>query len=185
MQNKILLVVLAAVVLIGACKKNTPPKTFSKMNIKTSSSPEAKFPAGSQYALVKQTFDLSQHDEAAAINQRIQTALTNELAAKGYKTGDLADADFLVGYSLKVEQEMDDLMGLSKEQGNEWIAAILSPEGYAGGAFFVQIVDARKKKPVWMGVFNAEISLAEVSEQKKQDRVAYAVRELLRSFSSQ
>jgi hypothetical protein len=61
----------------------------------------------------------------------------------------------------------------------------LSPEGYASGAFFVQIVNARKKKPVWMGVFNAEISLAEVSEQKKQARIAYAVRELLKSFSPQ
>ncbi len=177
--------ILAAVILIGACRKNTPPKTLSNMNVKTSSSPEARFPAGSQYALVKQTFDMSQQGEAAAINQRIQTALTNELAAKGYNAGNPAEADFFVGYSLKVQQEMDDLMGLSKEQGNEWMAAILSPEGYASGAFFVQIVNARKKKPVWMGVFNAEISLAEVSEQKKQARIAYAVRELLKSFSPQ
>jgi hypothetical protein len=185
MISRTLFIILAAVIWAGGCDKDTPPKTFSNMNVKMSSNPEVKFSVGSQFALVKQAFDLSQNDDAAMINQRIQTALANELTAKGYKASDPADADFFVGYSLKVQQEMDDLMIISKEQGNEWIAAILSPEGYAGGALFVQIVDARKKIPVWLGVFNAEISLSTVSEEKKQERVAYAVRELLKSFSPQ
>lgn len=185
MRNKIVFVILAAAIATVGCKKNTPPKTFSNMTVKTSSSPDAKFPAGSQFALVKQVFDVSQVDEAARINQRIQTALVDELTAKGYKASDSAEADFLVGYSLKVAQEMDDLAMISQERGNEWIASILSPEGYAGGALFVQIVDPRKKAPVWLGIFNAEISLASVTEQKKQERVAYAVRELLKSFSPQ
>ena len=185
MTNKIVLLVIATAIIMAGCGKNKPPKTFSDMSIKTSSNPEVKYPAGSRYALIKQVFELSQNDEAAMINQRIQTALFNDLTTKGYRVSEPAEADFLVGYSLKVRQEVDILTTLSKEQGNEWIGGILSPENFAGGAFFVQIVDARKREPVWLGVFNAEISLAVVSEQKKQERVAYAVRELLKSFSPQ
>jgi len=138
MKKKVLLTILAAAVLVGGCDKDTPPKTFSNMSVKTSSNPEVKYPVGSLYALVKQTFDTNQdNDETARITLRIQMAMANELTAKGYKASDPADADFLVGYSLKAQQEIDDLMGISKEQGNEWIAAILSPEGYASGALFV------------------------------------------------
>ncbi len=185
MINKILFLVLAAAIAMTGCSKNKPPKTFSKMSVKTSCNPEVKYPAGSRYALVKQVFELSENNEAAMINQRIQTALFNELTTKGYQMGEPTEADFLVGYSLKVQQEMDSLEALSKEQGNEWMGGILSPENVAGGALFVQIVDARNRVPVWLGVFNAEISLAAVSEQKKQERVAYAIRELLKSFTPQ
>jgi len=47
------------------------------------------------------------------------------------------------------------------------------------------MIDAKSMEPVWLGVFNADITLASVSEQEKQERVNYAVRELLKPFPPQ
>ena len=74
------------------------------------------------------------------------------------------------------------LVGKSKIEGNEWISALVVPNDYVSGALLVQIIDAKSMEPAGLGVFNAYITLAFVSEQEKQERVGYAVRELLKTF---
>jgi hypothetical protein len=120
--------------------------------------------------------------EAAKVFQRIQTLLSSELKRKGYKPGEYAEINFFVAYTLQLQQQIDILVGKSKVQGNEWIVALVSPEDYVSGALLVQIIDAKSMEPVWLGVFNADVALSSVSEQKKQERVGYAVHELLKAF---
>ena len=56
------------------------------------------------------------------------------------------------------------------------------PNDYVTGALLVQIIDAKSMEPVWLGAFNADMTLTSVSEQEKQERVGYAVHELLKNF---
>ena len=163
-------------------KKAAVPQTLSNVNVRTSFSPNAKFPAGSKYAFVKFASDSEKDDEASMIYQRIQTALSGELKKKGYKPGEYAEINFFVAYTLQLQQQIDILVGKSKVQGNEWIVALVSPDDYVSGALLVQIIDAKSMEPVWLGVFNADIAITSVSEPEKQERVGYAVHELLKAF---
>ena len=175
-------VMILTVTGCSASKKAETPQTFSNVSVRTSYSPAAKFPAGSKYAFVKFASDSDLDDEAAMIAQRVQTALTNELKKKGYKPSEYTDISFFVAYTIGIQQQINILAAKSKVQGNDWITALVVPNDYVSGALLVQIIDAKSMEPVWLGVFNADITLAFVSEQEKQERVGYAVHELLKTF---
>ncbi len=185
MESKILSIILAVVIVVGGCsfeKKATEPQTLSNVSVRTSYSPNAKFPAGSKYAFVEFASDSEQGTEAGMINQRIRTSLSNELKKKGYKIGEYSDIGFFVAYTLQFQQQIDILVSKSKVQGNEWITALVVPNDYVSGALLVQIIDAKSMEPVWLGVFNADVALASVSEREKQERVGYAIHKLLQAF---
>lgn len=116
------------------------------------------------------------------IDQRIKTALSAELKKKGYKAGEYENVNFFVVYALGLQQQIDVLVAKSKVEGNEWITAVVAPNDYVNGALVVQVIDAKSMEPVWLGVFNADVALKSVSEPEKQERVKFAVGELLKSF---
>jgi ABC-type Fe3+-citrate transport system substrate-binding protein len=180
--QKMLLLVLP--LMICGCHRGekTVPKTMSNVGVTTSSAPSAKFPSGRKYAFVKPSFNIEDGSEAALIYQRIQKALTKELKSKRYKLSESADASMLVAYTVGIEQEINVLATKSKEHGNEWITAFVVPNDYITGALLVQIIDAKSFEPVWLGVVNADVTLASVSEKEKQARIGYAVHELLKTF---
>jgi hypothetical protein len=179
-----LLLVLCVLVMSGCNseKKSAVPQTFSNVNVVTAHSSAVQYPAGSKYAFVTYAADSDQKGEVALIDQRIQTALTDELKKKGYKPGEYSDVNFFVAYTFGLQQQIDVLVGKSKVQGNEWITAIVTPSDYVSGAVLVQIIDAKSMEPVWLGVINADVKLVAVSEKAKRERVGYAVRELLKNF---
>jgi hypothetical protein len=185
MESKAICIILTTCMVVGGCnlKNNaTVPQTLSNVAVRTSYSPDAKFPRGSKYAFLNFASVAEQGTEAAMIDKRIQTALSNELKKKGYKPGEYEQVNFLVAYTLGLQHQIDVLVGKSKVQGNEWIAAVVVPNDYVSGALLVQIVDAKSMEPVWLGAFNADVALASVSERQKQERVAFAVHELLKTF---
>jgi hypothetical protein len=174
----------AAVIIFGGCSSENKnvPQTLSNVNVTTSCSPVAKFPAGSKYAFVTFASDEGRGDAADQIDRRIQKALSDELKKKGYKAGEYSDINFFVAYTFGLQQQIDVLVGKSQVKGNEWISVVAMPKNYVNGALLVQIIDAKSMEPVWLGVVNADIRLVSVSEQAKRERVAYAVRELLNAF---
>jgi hypothetical protein len=185
MKAQVLLIVLTAIPLFCGCqsdKKATEPQTLSNVSVRTSYSPAATFPEGSKYAFVTMASDSDQNPEVAKVYRRIQTSLSKELKTKGYQAGEYADIRFFVVYTLGLQQQMDILIGKSKIQGNEWISALVVPNDYVSGALLVQIIDAKSMGPVWLGVFNADVALVSVGEPQKQERVEYAVHELLKQF---
>jgi hypothetical protein len=176
---------IAMIIAVSGCsmfKKATTPATFENAGVRTSYSPSAKFPSGAKYAFVQFASDDAQDSEIAMISQRIKNALAGELKQKGYKPGEYEGVDFFVVYDLGLQREIDVLVAKSKVQGNEWITAVVAPSDYVYGALVVQMINAKTMEPVWLGVFNADVALKSVSEQEKQERVKYAVRELLKSF---
>jgi hypothetical protein len=181
--QKMLLLVLA--VIICGChlnKKTAAPQTMSNVSVRSSYNPSVKFPSGSKYAFVKLASDIEKGSEAARIDQRIQKALTTELKTKGYKPSEYSDISLFVVYSIQLEQQINILAAKSKVQGNDWITALIVPNDYVTGALLVQIIDVKTLEPIWVGIFNADVTIADVSEKEKQQRVGYAVRELLKTF---
>ncbi len=179
------MVMIAVVCGCSLVKKTTPPSTLTNVGVRTSYSPSAKFPPGSGYAFVQFASDGQSDSEAAMIDQRIKTVLSGEMKKKGYTPGEYEKVNFFVVYALGLQQQIDVLVAKSKVQGNEWIAAVVAPNDYVSGAMVVQIIDAKSMEPVWLGVFNADVALKSVSEQEKQERVKYAVGQLLKSFPPQ
>jgi hypothetical protein len=185
MKSPFLSFSMVMVIAVCGCsmfENTTSPATLENAGVRTSYSPSSKFPAGAKYAFVQFASDESQDSEVAMIDGRIKAALAGELKKKGYKPGEYEGIDFFVVYALGLQQQIDVLVAKSKVQGNEWITAVVAPSDYVNGALVVQIIDAKTMEPVWLGVFNADVALKSVSEKEKQDRVSYAVRELLKSF---
>lgn len=185
MRHCLYFAILVAVIGIGGCtmgKKTATPGTLSNVGVRTSFSPAAQFPRGSHYAFVQFAAASDRSEEEARIEQRLRTSLSNELKNKGYKPGEYSDIDFFVVYTLGLQHEIEVLIGKSKVQGNEWITALVAPNDYVSGALLVQMIDAKKMEPVWLGVFNAEVALVSISERDKQERADFAVRELLKQF---
>lgn len=176
--------IMAAGITLGGChsENKTVPQTLSNVNVTTSYSSAAKYPAGSSYAFVTFASDEGRGDTADQIDRRIQKALSDELTKKGYKPGAYAGINFFVAYTFGLQQQIDVLIGKSRVQGNEWISVVTTAKDYVNGALLVQIIDAKSMEPVWLGVVNADIRLVAVSEQAKRERVEYAVRELLKAF---
>ncbi|MEN6307811.1 MAG: DUF4136 domain-containing protein [Anaerohalosphaeraceae bacterium] len=184
-MKHIIFALISVTMVIGGCamdKNNATPNTLSNVGVRTSFSPAAQFPKGAHFAFVQFAPDDSQDSEAAMIDQRIKKALAGELKQKGYKPGEYEDINFFVVYALGLQQQIDVLVAKSKVQGNEWIAAVVAPSDYVNGALVVQMIDAKTMEPVWLGVFNADVAIASLSEQEKQTRVNYAVRELLKQY---
>jgi hypothetical protein len=174
----------AVVIVLGGCRSENKivPQTLANVNVRTSSSSFANYPSGSHYAFVTCASDEGRGDAADQIDRRIQKALSDELKKKGYKPGEYRDINFFMAYTFGLQQQIDVLVGKSQVQGNEWISVVTTPQKYVNGALLVQIIDAKSMEPVWLGVINADIRLVAVSEQAKQERVGYAVRELLKAF---
>ena len=184
MEKKIVSIMLVAVLFIGGCnleKKAAMPPTLSNVSVRTSYSPAEKFSTSGKYAFVMFASD-DQDTEVGKIGQRIQTAISKELKKKGYKAGEYSDIRYFVAYNLLVQHEIDVLISKSKTEGEEWISAVVVPNDYVTGALLVQIIDAKSMEPVWLGAFNADMALTSVSEQEKQERVGYAIHELLKNF---
>ncbi|MCD6176180.1 MAG: DUF4136 domain-containing protein [Planctomycetes bacterium] len=49
-------------------------------------------------------------------------------------------------------------------------------------ALVIDIFDAAELKPIWRGLCNMNIALADVSDEERNQRARYAVRELLKTF---
>jgi hypothetical protein len=182
---RVWMVLMVAVVTLSGCQMGKPaavPATFSNVSVVTAADPSAKFPSGSRYAFVKYAADSDKTGEAAMVQQRIEKAMTEELKKKGFKPGEYSDIRFFVAYTIGLQHEIDVLLGKSKEQGKEWITAVVMPRDYVTGALLVQVIDAKSMEPVWLGVFNADMQLVSVDEQAKRERVGYAVHEVLKSF---
>jgi hypothetical protein len=185
MEYKIISTILAAAIFAGGCnmeRKTAVPETFSNVSVRTSYSPDAKFPAGSKYAFVEYASDSEQRPEVASVEQRIQTALGDQLKKKGFKPAKYSDVDFFVAYNVGLQHEINVLAAKSKEPGNNWIGVLVIPNDYVSGALLVQMIDAKSMEPTWLGIFNTDITLTSVSEKQKKQRVEYAVKELLMTF---
>mgnify|MGYP005854855143 CR=1 FL=1 len=121
-------------------------------------------------------------EEMDLISERLERALTAELGHKGLKL-DTTNPDILVSYAVADAQEVDatelneahgDLLNLP----DEGVAADMH---YNRGMLVVDVLHRKPRVLLWRGAILAGIDRT-WPEERKQERVDAAIRELLRHY---
>ncbi len=108
-------------------------------------------------------------------------AIQQTLIQSGYQlTQDAKQADFLVGYLVALESELDD-QAIAKIYGSAPGLIVQSTDDYEKGTLIIDIVDGVTKQSVWRGALQAAITF-DVEHSVRQQRVTTAVQTLLNNF---
>lgn len=121
--------------------------------------------------------------DGAMLNKMLQDAIEREMTLKGYSLGMRRNCDLLVGYIVALESSLDD-GAINSHYGfnTGWSVAKANPKKYEKGTLIVDVIDARKKKPLWRGALQAYVSF-ELSEKIRRERINMAVKKLLSNFA--
>jgi len=131
------------------------------------------------FIICDREFDPALGVDYAAMDNRIRMAVAKELTAKGFQYGMTKDVRYHVSCDVVMDREFEErVLGWSDE---DWIRS-LKRKGYVRGAMVIQFRNVDSPEPIWVGIFNSNVVLREVSEQAKNERVAYAVSRLLKDF---
>ena len=115
------------------------------------------------------------------IKPMLENIIQQTLINSGYQfTQDPQQADFLVGYLVALESELDD-QAIAKLYGNTPGLPLQSTEDYEKGTLVVDIVDGVTKHSVWRGALQAAVTF-DVEHSLRQQRVKSAVETLLNNF---
>lgn len=186
-KNVILIGVLAAIVLMVGCSKTVErPASLSEVQVVTTYAPQAVFAKSASYAFLRERPEQEEMpDDAKVIVRRVRDAIKAELHAKHYKAAKEDQIDYIVDYHIVTQYSVSILAERSQEDGHEWMTIIGVPDDFVQGALVIDIFDATQLKPVWRGLCNANIALDDVSIEEKDQRIRYAVQELLKTFPPQ
>ena len=178
---------LAAMVLIGGCSKTVEqPVSLSDVQVAAAYAPQAAFPKSASYAFLRKRPEQEEmSDDTKVIVRRLRDAIKAELAAKRYKAAAEDQIDYIIDYHVVAEYSISILAERTQEDGQEWLTVIGMPDDFIEGALVIDVIDVAQLKLVWRGLCNANIALADVSVEEKNQRVRYAVQELLKTFPPQ
>ena len=185
MNRIFILFILVMSIVFSGCTNHQQilPSTISDIVISTTYNPKARFPDTATCAFLKK--DPGQEgsvSEAVAIAQRIREALQDGLKKKQYRISKGEEIDYLIDYRIVAQQNVKILAERTRISGQEWLNVVGIPDNFVKGSLVVDVIDVKSLKPVWRGICNANIALATVSEEEKQTRAKYAVRQLLKTF---
>ncbi len=185
MKKIFILSIVVTNIVFNGCTNNqqTLPSTISDIVISTTYNPKARFPDTATCAFLR--LDPEKEGlppEAESIAERIREALQDGLENKKYKISKSGTIDYLIDYRIVAQQNVKILAERTQISGLEWLTVVGIPDNFIKGSLVVDVIDVKSLKPVWRGICNANIALAPVSEQEKETRVKYAVRQLLKTF---
>ena len=188
MKKCIMLIICVVIMVsIGGCTKTLEqPVTMSDVQIVTAYAPQANFPKSASYAFLRrgpEQEDMS--NEQKVIIRRLRDAIKDELASKKYKAAKEDQIDYIVDYQLVAQYSVSILAERTQVEGQDWMTIIGVPDDFVQGALVIDIFDAAELKPVWRGLCNVNIALADASVEEKNQRARYAVQELLKTFPPQ
>lgn len=185
MKRLCILFIIVANILFSGCssRQQTLPSTISDIVVSTTYNPKVRFPDTATYAFLR--VDPAKEGlppEAESIAKRVREALQYGLKNKKYKISKGEEIDYLIDYRIVAQQNVKILTERTKISGLEWLSVVGIPDNFIKGSLVFDVIDVKTLKPVWRGICNANIALSPVSEQEKETRVKYAVRQLLRTF---
>lgn len=145
-----------APVLLAACGFTTSPK----VQIASDRNPGANIASYRTYAWLTpppSPSTLSPNIDAASLDWRIRAIVNRQLAARGYREGRAATADFLIEYDVKATRASADSFreyfsyrhnGGSMGMGDAFI-------GYREGSLVLAVIDRPSQKVVWRAAATA------------------------------
>ena len=174
---------LLAIVIVGGCTKTLEqPESMSDIQVVTTYAPQAVFPASASYAFLRMRPEQENvSDEAKVIVRRLRDAIKDELSSKRYKPAK-GEIDYIVDYQLVAQYSVSILAERTQEDGQDWLTVVGVPDDFVQGALVIDVIDTATLKPVWRGLCNANIALADVTDEERNQRARYAVQELLKTF---
>ncbi len=127
----------------------------------------------------------------AAVRGRIESALAEELLARGFRLS-LENPDFFVAYHASLDsalemQVVNEHYGYSYQgsYGSTWGPAVQGqtalPREFERGTLLVDVLDGRSRQLVWRGTVQAEV-YPDLDEKKREERIREAARKVLGQF---
>jgi hypothetical protein len=166
---------LAGVLIIAAsCSSIKVTSDFDKT---------AGFTAYKTYAYTPETQSLPLDD----INRnRVLTAVTNELSAKGFTKSDKPDV--IIDVRIKAQQMQTATAttdyygaGYRYRWGGGFSSATINYDTYTEGTLFVDMIDVAKNQLVWQGRGTKTID-PDASQQKREENINYAVKQIFMKY---
>jgi len=178
-----LAIIISAIVFTGCNQTEKVPETISDMVIGTTYDPKASFQGSATYAFLRDEPEKeSLQPEVISIVRRVRQALEDELKTKRYSISKGEKPAYLVDYHIVAEQSIQVLAARIETADKEWLSIIGIPDNFIKGSIVVDVIEAKTLKPIWRGLCNANVASFEVSEKEKDERVKYAVRQMLKTF---
>lgn len=173
--------------LVAACtvtdEMPPQPKITAKTSVVSSFFSAKRYIAGQRFAWMpgaERYYD-DPRVKDQTIKPMLENAIQQTLINSGYQyIQDPQWADFLVGYLVALESELDD-QTIAKLYGNTPGLPLQSTEDYEKGTLVVDIVDGLTKQSVWRGALQAAVTF-DVEHSVRQQRVTAAVETLLNNF---
>ncbi len=114
------------------------------------------------------------------LDNRIKTAVNNQLAAKGY-TQSAGNPDFLLMYHTGAQDKVD-VTNWGYGYGRPyWGASHVDVYQYTQGTLILDIIDAKTKQLIWRGYAEGTID-PNASTEKREKRLNEAVTKILAKF---
>ena len=187
MKIKRHLSILLLFCLVAACtvtdEKTPQPKITAKTSVVSSFFSAKRYMAGQRFAWMpgaERYFD-DPRVKDQTIKPVLESAIQQTLINSGYQyMQDPQRADFLVGYLVALESELDD-QTIAKLYGNTPGLPLQSTGDYEKGTLIVDIVDGVTRQSVWRGALQAAVTF-DVEHSVRQQRVTAAVETLLNNF---
>jgi hypothetical protein len=174
---KHILVGIAVVCILAGC---------STMQIATDYDVEADFVGLKTYDWLPrpETASADPRINSTLLESRVHNAVDAELAAKGYVKDASGSPDFLVGYHVAVQSQIDvysmnEFYGYHRGWG--WGRSDVHVYEYDQGSLILDVVDPGTKHLLWRGGAEAEVRPS-ASPEQREERIQKAVRKILERF---
>ena len=173
--------------LTAACTvtEKQPPeqKITAKTSVVSSFFSAKRYIAGQQFAWLpgaERYFEDPRLSDKT-LKPMLENAIQQTLSNSGYQYTQIPQqADFLVGYLVALESELDD-EAIAKIYGSAPGLMVQNTNDYEKGTLIIDIVDGVTKQAVWRGALQAAVNF-DVEPSVREQRVTSAVKNLLNNF---
>ncbi len=173
--------------LVTACsvteEKAPQPKITATTSVVSSFFSAKRYIAGQRFAWMPgaERYFEDPRIKDQSIKPILENAIQQTLGNAGYQyVQNPQQADFLVGYLVALESELDD-QAIAKLYGNAPGLPLQSTANYEKGTLVIDIVDRVTKQSVWRGALQAAVTF-DVEPSLRQQRVTTAVETVLNNF---
>jgi hypothetical protein len=161
----------------------------SGIKVSTDYNPEAEFASLKKYAWLPKAREKTGNPrlDSPLLRARIEQAIEDTLAAKGYRLADVADADFFVNYHVGIEAKVDVTSVPTMYGYGRWGGIYTSEtrvDQYDQGTLLIDIVDREQDDLIWRGSGQARVN-QDGSPRQREERVRKAVAAILKQFPPQ
>ncbi len=165
----------------------------SSMTIETDFNPQATGDMAEYrtYALLPHPTGGDPRVHNPLVASRVETAVDETLAAKGYTRASAASADFMVGWHAALEGKVDvqtvdryygyGYGGWYGRYGRGAVVSNTHVREYDEGTLIIDVVDKSSNELVWRGSVQAEV-YRDVSPQERQARITKAIQAIFEDF---